>query len=365
MPDEIAPQPQTVRAAGVLYLSSAGHVLLVHRTDGQGWAFPGGHIEDGETSEDAARREFTEEVGQKCDGRLTLWTRRVMPPVGSCDPVATVNGGTGAAEIAVASSVDFTTYLCRGPEFEPKLNAEHDAWQWVDRSFALSSTALHPGVYIALQRFDMDELGVSRAIVTGELTSPQRYKNLLLIAIRITGTGAAYRTTGDEFVWRDPSIYMNDEFLQRCNGLFVILNHPPDKPTLDTDQFRKRIVGSVFLPFLKPEINEVWGVAKIADMDIAELLENEPVSTSPGVLFLKSELRRELATEDGKTIVIEGEPCLLDHIALCPYGVWDKGGDPAGVDSIEARHDSIDEVKLDTMLRLFKLDEFHRRVSRF
>jgi hypothetical protein len=68
--------------------------------------------------------------------------------------------------------------------------------------------------------------------------------------------------------------------------------------------------------------------------------------------------------QDGKMLVIEGEPCLLDHVCICPYGVWDKGGNAAGVDSIETRNDSMD-VKLDSMLRHIKLDELHRRVSRF
>jgi 8-oxo-dGTP pyrophosphatase MutT (NUDIX family) len=342
-----------IRAAGILFVAPNGHVLLVHRTDGQGWAFPGGGIEDGESAEEAARRELLEETGETFEGSLTLWTRRVQ-----LNPVA------GPGESVVGEEVDFTTFLAKGAEFEPKLNDEHDAYQWVDRGFALGAPGLHPGCYIALRRFDLDELDVARAIVAGELTSPQRYRNLLLIAIRITGTGAAYRSTGDEFVWRDPSIYMNDDFLQRCNGLFVILEHPPKEPMLNTKEFRKRIVGSIFLPYLKPDVNEVWGIAKIADMEVAELLETEQMSTSPGVIFIKSELKRELEVQDGKTLVIEGEPCLLDHVCICPYGVWDKGGEAAGVDSIETRNDSMD-IKLDSMLQHLKLNELHRRVSRF
>lgn len=343
-----------IRAAGVLYVAPTGHVLLMHRKDGQGWAFPGGGIEDGESAEDAARREFGEETGQALEGSLSLWTRRVqtMP-----QPIDAPVGDD-------ANAVDFSTFLAKGAEFEPVLNDEHDRYMWADREFATSSPLLHPGCYIALRRFEMNELDVARAIVAGELTSPQRYRNLLLVSIRITGTGAAYRTTGDEFVWRDPSMYMNDEFLQRCNGLFTILEHPPKVPMLNTEEFRKRIVGSIFLPFLKPELNEVWGVAKIADMEVAELLETEKMSTSPGVIFIKSELRRELEVEDGKTLVIEGEPCLLDHICITPYGVWDKGGEPAGVDSIETRNDSMD-IKLESVLTHFKLNELHRRVSRF
>ena len=48
-----------------------------------------------------------------------------------------------------------------------------------------------------------------------------------------------------------------------------------------------------------------------------------------------------LETDDGKTLLIEGKPTLLDHIALLPksaLGVWDKGGPPEGIrtDSAEA-----------------------------
>lgn len=81
----------------------------------------------------------------------------------------------------------------------------------------------------------LDELGIAKAIQTGELTSPQRYGNLLLIAIRITGTGVAYRQSLEEFVWRDPSLYLNPEFLERCNGLSVILEHP-EESVLNTEE---------------------------------------------------------------------------------------------------------------------------------
>ena len=53
-------------------------------------------------------------------------------------------------------------------------------------------------------------------------------------------------------------------------------------------------------------------------------------STSPGVRGGDSNQKREL--EDGTQILIEGRPKLLDHVAICDLGVWDKGGPPAGVD---------------------------------
>jgi hypothetical protein len=38
-----------------------------------------------------------------------------------------------------------------------------------------------------------------------------------------------------------------------------------------------------------------------------------------------------LTTEDGKSVLSEGKPKLLDHLAICEVGVWDKGEDPSGV----------------------------------
>jgi 8-oxo-dGTP pyrophosphatase MutT (NUDIX family) len=85
---------------------SKGYVLLLRRADTGEWAFPGGVIEDGETSEEAARRECEEEIGRQPDD-LKPWTRRV------------------------ADGVDFTTYLCRVEEqFEPNLNDEHTDHVW-------------------------------------------------------------------------------------------------------------------------------------------------------------------------------------------------------------------------------------------
>jgi len=42
---------------------------------------------------------------------------------------------------------------------------------------------------------------------------------------------------------------------------------------------------------------------------------------------------KKLEMEDGSKLLIEGKPFLLDHIAICEQGVWDKGGEPSGVDA--------------------------------
>lgn len=60
------------QVCGVVLLREDGAALLQHRDDIPGiadpglWVFPGGHREDRETSEQAARREFLEETRYRC-----------------------------------------------------------------------------------------------------------------------------------------------------------------------------------------------------------------------------------------------------------------------------------------------------------
>ncbi|HTE20616.1 MAG TPA: NUDIX domain-containing protein [Armatimonadota bacterium] len=64
------------RVAGVI-LHREGRVLLQHRDDNPAirwpgaWAIFGGHVEEGEEPEDAARREIEEELGLRLDGPLS------------------------------------------------------------------------------------------------------------------------------------------------------------------------------------------------------------------------------------------------------------------------------------------------------
>src|SRR5487761_1073104 len=109
----------------------------------------------------------------------------------------------------------------------------------------------------------MDELGVARAIIAGELASPQKYGNFWLFAVRVTGTGAAYRSGLDEYVWRSPEDYLNEDFIARCGGLPVIFEHPEKRRALDSREFADRIVGSIMLAYIRDD--EVWGIARIYD----------------------------------------------------------------------------------------------------
>jgi hypothetical protein len=205
----------------------------------------------------------------------------------------------------------------------------------------------------------MDERDVAKAIIAGELTSPQYYtKHLMLIALRITGTGVSYRSQHKEYVWRDPALYMNDAFLERCQGLEIIFRHPK-KTMLNTDEYKDRTVGSIFIPYLKSEDEEVWGIAKIRDMDAAALLEHEEMSTSPGVLCVGPKIE----ADDGRVMLLEDEPTLLDHLAiLAPgeAGVWDKGQGLNGVESVDAEGAGVD--MLDTVLRKVKINDIIHRI---
>ena len=177
------------------------------------------------------------------------------------------------------------------------------------------------------------ETDIAEAMSKGLLPSPQLYANVMLLAIRITGTGLAFRSAIGEHVWRDPELYLNDEFLKRCNGLMVIMDHP-DSAVLNTEEFKNRAVGSIMLPYIKGD--EVWGIAKIYDQSaVTEICDGE-ISTSPSVVFDNTAGNTTLTTKNGQPLLIEGVPFLLDHIAIVTKargskGVWDKGGDATGV----------------------------------
>jgi 8-oxo-dGTP pyrophosphatase MutT (NUDIX family) len=54
-----------VRAAGGIVVRD-GEILLVHRPKYDDWTFPKGKAEDGESDEDCALREVSEETGFRC-----------------------------------------------------------------------------------------------------------------------------------------------------------------------------------------------------------------------------------------------------------------------------------------------------------
>jgi hypothetical protein len=123
------------RAAGILH-RVGDSVLLVLRAPTAGdfplhWGLVGGHIDDGETSEQAAIRESTEEIGRT-----------------PSEPLRLLDWSDG-----------FTTYGIDLPEiFAPALNDEHIGYMWAPLS-ALPQP-LHPGVALTLSRLPVAPGGV-------------------------------------------------------------------------------------------------------------------------------------------------------------------------------------------------------------
>ena len=183
------------------------------------------------------------------------------------------------------------------------------------------------------------ELDIAKAMRDGELDSPQRIGDLWLFDIRVTGTGVSYRPKHEEYVYRPPEFYLTDEFLERCSGLPVIFDHPEKKGQIDTDEWRQRAIGSIVLPYIPSETTErkdpteVWGIARIHDGDAAELMMTSHISTSPAVKFGAAGSTKTVRMDDGSRLMIEGNPNYIDHLAVCPEGVWDKGGEPRGVNT--------------------------------
>ncbi|HCV7461319.1 DUF2213 domain-containing protein [Salmonella enterica] len=198
----------------------------------------------------------------------------------------------------------------------------------------------------------LTELEVAERIRDGTVPSPVKFSNMWLVNLRITGTGLAYRAGLKEHVWRDPKLYLNEEFLRRCNGLPVIANHP-DEAVLTEEDFKSRIVGSVMLPYIRGD--EVWAVCRVYLQSIVEEITEGDVSTSPSVVFNSTSGNVEV--QEGDTnFLIEGVPFLVDHIALVTkdhgsLGVWDKDRIPAGVEVTNTGEIEMEKEELQTLLQ--------------
>lgn len=289
-------------------------VFLIQRSDDGTWCQPGGTIEPGELAIDAARREVLEETGYQYDGLLTPQS---------------VYG-------------DYLTYRADVPEqFEAKLNDESLAAGW----FHIDDLPkpLHQPFAEMLAQQALNETDVAALIAGGTLSSPQYFYNMWMFAIRVTGTGVTWRSADQEMTFRNPDDYLTPEFLQRVAGVPLIWLHP-EKRTLDSDEFSRRVIGTLTNAWVADK-GEVWAVARVYDAEAAEIMATRQLSTSPTVKF--SEVAQSIIV-DGQPLLVEPSPELLDHVAICEQGVWDKLLNPTGVksDSIPKEAEKMDEEKI-------------------
>jgi hypothetical protein len=153
-----------------------------------------------------------------------------------------------------------------------------------------------------------------------------------------------------KFAWRDESIWLSPVTVDRVAGLPVVMEHPPIG-TLNSHEFTMRAVGSCLFGFVRDK--ELWGIARVLDRQANQLML-EGLDTSPGVQFAPGEGAR--TTFDGKPLLVEGDPCLLDHIAICEKGRWTRDG-PPGVQNSgddDQQNSPNDQSPLETLSRLFQ-----------
>ncbi|MDC7941362.1 NUDIX hydrolase [Raoultella ornithinolytica] len=289
-------------------------VFLIQRSDDGTWCQPGGTIEPGELAIDAARREVLEETGYRYDGLLTPYS----------------------------AYGDYLTYRADVSEqFEATLNDESLAAGW----FHIDDlpNPLHQPFAEMLAQQALNETDVAALIADGTLSSPQYFYNMWMFAIRVTGTGVTWRSADQEMTFRNPDDYLTPEFLQRVAGVPLIWLHP-EKRTLDSDEFTKRVIGTLTNAWVADK-GEVWAVARVYDAEAAEIMATRQLSTSPTVKF--SEVAKSIIV-DGQPLLVEPSPELLDHVAICEQGVWDKLLNPTGVksDSIPKEAEKMDEEKI-------------------
>ncbi|MDA0067650.1 DUF2213 domain-containing protein [Brachyspira hyodysenteriae] len=131
-------------------------------------------------------------------------------------------------------------------------------------------------------------------LINGTLKSPQIYEESFYIKLRITGTGITERYKEDENgdvifdeenkpvtykIDRLEEDFLSNKFLEACIGIPVLIEHPESK-LLNGENYKNHVVGTIVVAYIKKEVKEVWGIARIYDPEVLKLINEGLKSTS-------------------------------------------------------------------------------------
>ena len=275
-------------------------VLLVRRKDNGLWSFPGGYLKENENPFIGASRETREELGIElefsCDSFVNIWEGKDK----------------------FVSILPFE--LTKKPD-NISLNDELTEYGYF--KIGKLPDNIMTSVREALEWCEYDENDIAKAIAMGKLASPQYFNGNFLFDMRITGTEISVRGTEKrgmkEVTYRDPNVFLGRKFINLCQGVKVVFDHPEDD--VDAEYLRNRQLGTIIYPYIFGK--ELWGIAKIFNIPFGILLTKKIYSTSPSVtnrknfpVLINSKIRA----------LYEGHPFVVDHLAIVGKGVWDKSG---------------------------------------
>ena len=176
------------------------------------------------------------------------------------------------------------------------------------------------------------ERDIAQQIAAGTLPSPTEFLGSTFFAVRFSGTGVAWRESIGEFCYRDPGLWLSPAMCGRIVGCPLIAEHP-DKGALDGPEFAARVAGVLTYGFTRADA--LWSIARVIDADVATAMNSGAFDTSPAVLFFPAD-NELIELSGGEKLLVEGEPALIDHLALIftgdgNQGVWGAKSNEIGI----------------------------------